>query len=112
MVSKRSSGTATQIPDRHHSCTKGWWLETAGLVVSIISQAAIAIVLGNIDGMVLSSWMLGLSPNTVVSTLSTVAKTAMLFTVSECIGQAKWLRIGRVSAEYVGYIGFLWKALF
>lgn len=100
---QRADKKASPVPNnRHdHSCPKGWWFETAALVFSILSQVAIAVVLFKINGVLLSTWTFGLSPNTVVSTLSTAAKAGMMFTVSECIGQAKWLRIGKSSAKYV-----------
>lgn len=53
------------------------------------------IVLVEFDGKLLSSWVWAVSPNAVVSILSTASKAAMIMTVAECISQLKWIYLGR-----------------
>lgn len=89
---------------RSHTCVKGWWLEGVVLLFSILGQTAIAIILFKTNGILLSSWTFYLSPNTVVSTLSTAAKAGMLLAIGECISQLKWLHLGRAASKCVGII--------
>lgn len=86
---------------RSHTCVKGWWLEAVFLLFSILGQIAIAVILFKTDGILLSSWTFYLSPNTVVSTLSTAAKAGMLLAIGECISQLKWLHLGRAASKCV-----------
>lgn len=53
--------------------------------------------------MLLSTWTskMALSPNTVISTLSTLGKAAMMLPVGESISQLKWLHILRDTARSV-----------
>lgn len=76
-----------------HSCRKGWWKEILWGLLSVAFLVGIAITLFNINGMLLSTWTskVALSPNTVISTLSTLGKAAMMLPVGESISQLKWL---------------------
>lgn len=67
-----------------------WWWEIAAVVFSIACMIATVILLANINHTRLSSWSLYFQPNTVVSILTTAAKSAMLFSVSNCLSQLKW----------------------
>lgn len=69
-----------------------WWtLELASSVLSIGSTIAIVAILAQFDNKPLDSWRLSIQPNTVVSVLSTVAKSSLFLAVAECISQQKWL---------------------
>lgn len=76
-----------------HSCRKGWWKELLWSLLSVAFLIGIVITLFNINGMLLSTWTskIALSPNTVISTLSTLGKAAMMLPVGESISQLKWL---------------------
>lgn len=76
-----------------HSCRKGWWKEILWGLLSVAFLVGIVITLFNINGMLLSTWTskIALSPNTVISTLSTLGKAAMMLPVGESISQLKWL---------------------
>lgn len=76
-----------------HSCRKGWWKEVLWGLLSVAFLVGIVITLFNINGMLLSTWTskIALSPNTVISTLSTLGKAAMMLPVGESISQLKWL---------------------
>lgn len=67
-----------------------WWLEIAAVAISIACMMAAITVLANFNNTRLSDWSLSLQPNTIISILVTVAKSAMLFSVSTCLSQLKW----------------------
>ncbi|KAH8770854.1 hypothetical protein F5883DRAFT_666297, partial [Diaporthe sp. PMI_573] len=107
-----------------HSCRRGWWKEILWGLLSIAFLVGITITLNNINGMLLSTWTskMALSPNTVISTLSTLGKAAMMLPVGESISQLKWLHILRDTARPMhmqsfddasrgplGSVAFIWK---
>lgn len=67
-----------------------WWWEIAAVVFSIACMAAAVVLLANINDTRLSTWSFYFQPNTVISILTTLAKSAMLFSVSPCLSQLKW----------------------
>ncbi|KAK1751100.1 hypothetical protein QBC47DRAFT_417524 [Echria macrotheca] len=48
-----------------------------------------------IDGMALDDWVFRIQPNSVISVCMTISKSALLFSISECISQSKWLQFRR-----------------
>lgn len=86
-----------------HSCRKGWWKEILWGLLSVAFLVGIVITLFNINGMLLSTWTskIALSPNTVISTLSTLGKAAMMLPVGESISQLKWLHTQSDTARSV-----------
>lgn len=70
--------------------TDWWTLEVACSVLSIACTIAIVVVLICINGKFIETWHSWLQPNTIVSILSTVAKSALLLPFAECISQQKW----------------------
>lgn len=89
--SKASSTNAAEELPR----AGGWWLEGLSALFSIICIVAMVIVLVKFDGKLLSSWVWVISPNAVVSVLSTASKATMILTVAECISQLKWIYLDR-----------------
>ncbi|OHW93480.1 hypothetical protein CSPAE12_07918 [Colletotrichum incanum] len=69
----------------------GWLPELIWCVVSIASVAALAGVLSRFDGQPLPEWPLGLTLNTLIAFLATLARAAFVIPVSESISQLKWL---------------------
>lgn len=67
-----------------------WTWEIASAVFSIICLVLLAIFLQQVDGEQYDSWRYNLSPNTVASAIVTIAKAALLISVSSCISQIKW----------------------
>lgn len=67
-----------------------WWWEIAAVVFSIACMVATVALLAKINDTRLSAWSFYFHPNTVVSILATLAKSAMLFSVSTCLDQLKW----------------------
>jgi hypothetical protein len=78
-----------------------WRPDYASLAFSILCLAALVIVLGHTDGSLLSSWGYAISPNTVVSILSTAARASLLQPVSHCLGQLKWLYLRKTGSRLV-----------
>lgn len=83
-----------------------WWLpEILALSVSIVCLASIGLVLKTVDGRPLADWnsfvqvsvpggrAMSIAPNSVISFLSTIAKSCLGFTATACISQVKWLHI-------------------
>jgi hypothetical protein len=83
-----------------------WWLpEILALIISIVCLASIVLVLKRVDGRPLSDWdsfvqgsvpgghAMSIAPNSVISFLSTVAKSCLGLTATACISQVKWLHI-------------------
>ncbi|KAJ0161989.1 hypothetical protein CTA2_5291 [Colletotrichum tanaceti] len=70
---------------------RGWVPELLWCVVSTASVAALAGVLSRFDGQPLPEWPLGLTLNTLIAFLATLARAAFVIPVSESISQLKWL---------------------
>lgn len=69
---------------------KPWVWEVAGILVSAVLIISIVIILAQYDGQRQPSWRL-ISLNSLVSWLSTLSKACVLFSVSDGIGQMKWV---------------------
>jgi hypothetical protein len=67
-----------------------WKFELLSMVVSVGALLAIVAVLFAFDGKPTSRWKAIAQPNTVVSALSTLAKSSMLMVVGQALGQLKW----------------------
>jgi len=52
------------------------------------------------DGKPLSAWASPVTPNAVISVLSTAAKASMLLAAAESMSQLKWLHLERRSDGY------------
>jgi hypothetical protein len=85
---------ASTAPSLSTSCSRldTWWiLEVACLLVSIVALIGVIVILKIYNGHTLTSWTFYFSLNTVVAFLGgTIAKSAMLFSVSACVSQGKF----------------------
>jgi hypothetical protein len=72
-----------------------WVCEAIVMALSIGCLAAIALVVNAFDGQAIPQFTAGLTLNTIVSVLSTTARSGMIFVVSASIGQLKWCWLGR-----------------
>ena len=70
-----------------------WWQEMLAITVSIASLISTAGVLLAYQNQPLSSWDFRYLPNSVVSQLMTVSRSALMFSTASCIGQLSWLHI-------------------
>lgn len=71
--------------------SSSWTWEILAILVNIASFIALVTTLIVYDGKAVSAWTFFLTLNTIVSILSTVSKTTLLFAVAEAIGQWKWI---------------------
>ena len=83
------------IPYQSNSLRKSWGIEMLSALFSILCVVAMVIILYKIDGRVLSTWTIAVSPNAVISVLSTASKAAMILPVAESLSQLKWLYLER-----------------
>jgi hypothetical protein len=67
-----------------------WKYELLSIVTSLGALLAIVAVLFAFDGKPMTRWKAIAQPNTVVSALSTLAKSSMLMAVGQGLGQLKW----------------------
>ena len=67
-----------------------WKYELLSMIVSVGALLAIVAVLFAFDGKSTNHWKAIAQPNTVVSALSTLAKSSMLMVVGQALGQLKW----------------------
>jgi hypothetical protein len=83
-----------------------WWLpEILALILSNMCLASIILVLKTVDDIPLADWhslvqgsvpyghIMLIAPNSVISFLSTIAKSCLGFTTTACISQVKWLHM-------------------
>ena len=89
------------ISYRTKSWGKSWGAEIVGTLFSMLCVVAMVIILSKIDGRLLSSWTIAVSPNAVISVLSTASKAAMILPVAESLSQLKWLYLERQGLRYV-----------
>lgn len=70
---------------------KGWWQEIICCVISLAAFAILVIVLKQFNQKPLPRWPSGITLNTIVAALSTIARTAFLIPISEGLSQWKWM---------------------
>ena len=75
-----------------------WWLELLASVISVICVAINVAFVSAIDAKPYESWRtsnVDITPNTVVSVVSTFSKSSLLLAVAEGISQLKWIYFQR-----------------
>jgi hypothetical protein len=72
-----------------------WIGEAIVMALSMCCLVAIAVIVTLYDGKPLPQWRGGVTLNTVISVLSTTARSGMIFVVSATIGQLKWCWLGQ-----------------
>lgn len=96
--SKNQSLTRTSVvawsrrywPPLHHyydSCLP----EVGAIITSMIAAIAIAVILGVYGGKASPDVALGLTLNSIISILATTSRVSLVYSVSNSLGQAKWL---------------------
>ncbi|KAF6822860.1 hypothetical protein CPLU01_11754 [Colletotrichum plurivorum] len=68
----------------------GWWLETICCLLSVACLATLIVFLGIYDNQPLPELPSGITVNTVIALLSTIARTAFTIPVAEGLSQCKW----------------------
>jgi hypothetical protein len=77
---------------REYWC-RSWWRELAALCFSLGCLVANISVLWVLDGKIYESWHINtveVTPNTVISVITTISKSALLLPLAEGIAQLKW----------------------
>ncbi|KAI9147567.1 hypothetical protein HJFPF1_12593 [Paramyrothecium foliicola] len=73
------------------SILRSWWPELLACAVSVAAAGALVAVLQSLNQKALPRWPLGLTLNTLIAFLATVARSTFIIPVTESISQAKWL---------------------
>lgn len=60
------------------------------MTLSLISAALLIPVLVRVDGLAVEDWPYAILPNTLLSILTNVTKTAMMVPIAACLSQMKW----------------------
>jgi len=68
-----------------------WLAQTFAALAAVACLVTTAAVLQYHDGKPAPEYRWSITLNTIISILATIAKAAMMFTVSDCLGQLKWL---------------------
>lgn len=71
-----------------------WSWEAATAILSLVSITALVCLLRYLQDRPQTSWTFRFTPNTVISLLSTIARSSILVAISSVIGQDKWLWYG------------------
>jgi hypothetical protein len=76
-----------------------WTCEIIAMTFSIGCLVAIMIVVGAYDGKRITQLASGLTLNTIISVLSTAARSSLVFVVSAAVGQLKWCWLKRSARQ-------------
>ncbi|KAH0429474.1 hypothetical protein CcaCcLH18_08394 [Colletotrichum camelliae] len=76
---------------RTSSVFQSWLLELLSLLVSLTSFGAITAILSKYDQEVQPEFTHNININTLIAILSTILRATLLYTLSQVIGQAKWV---------------------
>jgi hypothetical protein len=87
---RQSSRTSKCISVITRICLDTWIAETVACIFSIACITAIASILYVYDDRPIPRFPSGVTLNTIVSILSTSARSAIISTASTCVGQLKW----------------------
>jgi hypothetical protein len=88
------------------STLASWTFEILSVIVSIASVVTIVVVLYRENNRSLTAWKFGITLNTVIATLGTIARTTLAFAISACIGQQRWSWFRRKSDHLVAFERF------
>ncbi|KAF5515254.1 hypothetical protein CGCS363_v001682 [Colletotrichum siamense] len=75
---------------RSLSIMKSWWQEILWCAISLAAFVALVLVLKEFNQKPLPRWPSGITLNTIIAALSTIARTAFLIPVLEGLSQSKW----------------------
>ncbi|KAI0120067.1 hypothetical protein GGR51DRAFT_496163 [Nemania sp. FL0031] len=97
----------SQMPKHASSKRGGTWIwEIIALFLSCASLVALISLLARADGKPISQWTFVISFNGLVSTLAAISRASLAFTISSCIGQAKWNWFRSKKGSLVGFDRF------
>ncbi|KAK8024283.1 hypothetical protein PG993_012349 [Apiospora rasikravindrae] len=76
-----------------------WLLELLAVLLGVGCMVAMVVVAIHSDNTLVSDWSLLIGINALFSVLVTISKAAMLLSISECIGQIKWLYLAKTECH-------------
>jgi hypothetical protein len=82
-------------PIRKRSVLIDWWEEIASVTFASMCLALTLTVLLYMDNKAMRNWKLHIQPNSLVALLATLARAALIFPLSECVGHLKWVYFER-----------------
>jgi len=72
--------------------TTDWWLvELLSCLLSLLTCAAVIIVLTSFDGRPLPNWPYNVTLNSFLALLTTIAKAGLMIPITEALSQLKWV---------------------
>lgn len=77
--------------------SRAWLMEVLSMATSLCGTAALALMLSAYKDKPISAWTFYFSISSIVSTLTTVIRVALLLPVSTCLSQAKWINFRKTS---------------
>lgn len=80
---------------RNHGIIRSWGLQLASAVLGILCFIALLVITTKIHNTRLSSWTLPITPNAVISILSTASQVTIVYASSETISQLKWINLAK-----------------
>jgi len=78
------------IPKSILSIFRCWWREVVAMLISIAALVAICGILVSYQNQPLSAWRFQYLPNSIVSQLMTISRSALMFSTASTISQALW----------------------
>ena len=97
---------ASRASYRLRKTISSWIFEIFALIASIASIVAIVIILIGQNNKPITAWTFIFTLNTWVAALGTVARTALAFAMSACVGQQKWSWLNRRSDSVLAFERF------
>ncbi|KAI0914165.1 hypothetical protein F4823DRAFT_638255 [Ustulina deusta] len=67
-----------------------WWWEVGASLLSMITIGLVVPILKMIDDRPLDAWRYSIRPNSLISILTTISKSAMMALTASCLSQLKW----------------------
>jgi hypothetical protein len=77
-----------------------WWLiEILSSIISLAAMGSMVVVLQHFDELEARTWQFGITINSVIAALSTVARTAFMIPVGSAVSQASWIWFSAANQE-------------
>ncbi|KAH8199619.1 hypothetical protein TruAng_006212 [Truncatella angustata] len=80
----------TPQKDGNVGASAWWWWELGSALLSLVCISLVIAILVSAGNKSLESWPLAIQPNSLISVLTTVGKSAMVVVITSCISQLKW----------------------
>ncbi|KAK6073796.1 hypothetical protein SCUP515_06718 [Seiridium cupressi] len=88
--SRFSSRWTARSENINTTISSWWWWEFGSALLSLICVSLVIAILVLAGNTPLESWPLAIQPNSLISVLTTIGKSAMIVVITSCISQLKW----------------------